>query len=106
MAEIGPNETLYYLSRLVMTSLDQTEEFWKTLGPESRLAPMLEPTSKLTTKTRSGLHSYLLKVMRPLKSTKAFATLLSYTSVLLSLLTYFLLLVMRMDGLLSVCCKH
>ncbi|KAL4078441.1 hypothetical protein V8B97DRAFT_1881842 [Scleroderma yunnanense] len=44
MAEIGPNETLYYLSRLVVTSLDQTEEFWKSLGPESRLAPMLEAT--------------------------------------------------------------
>ncbi|KAI6157744.1 hypothetical protein BKA82DRAFT_130841 [Pisolithus tinctorius] len=42
MAEIGPNDTLSYLSKLVDTSLDQTEEFWKSLGPESRLAPMLK----------------------------------------------------------------
>ncbi|KAI6021384.1 hypothetical protein BKA83DRAFT_4464115 [Pisolithus microcarpus] len=38
MAEIGPNDTLSYLSKLVAMSLDQTEEFWKFLAPESRLA--------------------------------------------------------------------
>ncbi|KAI6046227.1 hypothetical protein EDC04DRAFT_2888377 [Pisolithus marmoratus] len=42
MAEIGPNDTLSYLSKLVATSLDQTEEFWKSLAPESRLASMLK----------------------------------------------------------------
>lgn len=57
MAEIGPNETLHYLSRLVVTSLDQTEEFWKTLGPESKLAPMLEPTGKRTANVKSEYSS-------------------------------------------------
>ncbi|KAI6119856.1 hypothetical protein EDD16DRAFT_1895336 [Pisolithus croceorrhizus] len=42
MAEIGPNDTLSYLSKLVAMSLDQTEEFWKCLAPESRLASMLK----------------------------------------------------------------
>ncbi|KIK27762.1 hypothetical protein PISMIDRAFT_674672 [Pisolithus microcarpus 441] len=42
MAEIGPNDTLSYLSKLVAMSLDQTEEFWKFLAPESRLASMLK----------------------------------------------------------------
>ncbi|KAG8213892.1 hypothetical protein J3R82DRAFT_10637 [Butyriboletus roseoflavus] len=44
MAEIGPNEALFYLSKLVGTSLAETEEFWKDLMPESKLAPMLEVT--------------------------------------------------------------
>lgn len=42
MAEIGPNDTLSYLSKLVAMSLDQTEEFWKFLMPQSRLASMLK----------------------------------------------------------------
>ncbi|KAG6336038.1 hypothetical protein ID866_3054 [Astraeus odoratus] len=45
MAEIVPHDTLQCLSKLVGLSLDQTMEFWKSLGPASRLAPMLEPKS-------------------------------------------------------------
>ncbi|KAH7888738.1 hypothetical protein F5I97DRAFT_2004510, partial [Phlebopus sp. FC_14] len=42
MAEIGPTDTLSYLSKLVGKSLDATEDFWKTLESQSKLAPMLE----------------------------------------------------------------
>ncbi|KAH7927155.1 hypothetical protein BV22DRAFT_1193856 [Leucogyrophana mollusca] len=44
MAEVGPNEALHYLSRLVGASLSETNSFWGTLDSQSKLLPLLELT--------------------------------------------------------------
>ncbi|KAJ8696871.1 E3 ubiquitin-protein ligase tom1 [Pleurotus ostreatus] len=42
LAEVATNETLAYLMKLVKSSLDETKEFWETVGGQSKLLPLLE----------------------------------------------------------------
>ncbi|EIW82911.1 hypothetical protein CONPUDRAFT_151972 [Coniophora puteana RWD-64-598 SS2] len=42
MVEVGPNEALFYFSKLLATSLAETQPFWGSLGPDSKLARWLE----------------------------------------------------------------
>ncbi|KAH7909328.1 hypothetical protein BJ138DRAFT_1181114 [Hygrophoropsis aurantiaca] len=48
MTEVGPNEALHYLSRLVGSSLSDTNSFWGSLEPQSRLLPLLDLTEERT----------------------------------------------------------
>ncbi|KIJ61312.1 hypothetical protein HYDPIDRAFT_31398 [Hydnomerulius pinastri MD-312] len=74
MAEIGPNEALFYLSKLVGTSLAQTEEFWKDMGPESKLAPMLEVSEDKVHETNQHFRSLVVLHIRVTLMADVFST--------------------------------
>lgn len=74
MAEIGPNEALFYLSKLVGTSLVETEEFWKELPPESKLAPMLEATDDQLTTVNQHFRSLVVLHIRVTLMADVFST--------------------------------
>lgn len=42
MADVGPNEALHLLSKLVENSLSDSQSFWATLQSHSKLAPFLD----------------------------------------------------------------
>lgn len=74
MAEIGPNEALFYLSKLVGTSLAGTEEFWKDLPPESKLAAMLEVTDDQLTKVNQHFRNLVTLHIRVTLMADVFST--------------------------------
>lgn len=74
MAEIGPNEALFYLSKLVGTSLAETEEFWKKLSPESKLAQMLEVTDDQLAKVNQHFRSIVTLHIRVTLMADVFST--------------------------------
>ncbi|KAF9447492.1 hypothetical protein P691DRAFT_776106 [Macrolepiota fuliginosa MF-IS2] len=42
LVDFATNETLLYLSKIVCDSLQETQDFWQTLGLSSKLLPLLE----------------------------------------------------------------
>ncbi|KIJ18752.1 hypothetical protein PAXINDRAFT_167299 [Paxillus involutus ATCC 200175] len=74
MAEIGPNEALFYLSKLVGASLAQTEEFWKGIRPESKLAPMLEISEDDVFETNQRFRSLVVLHIRITLMADVFST--------------------------------
>ncbi|KAF9227402.1 hypothetical protein BS17DRAFT_727628 [Gyrodon lividus] len=74
MAEIGPNEALFYLSKLVGASLAQTEEFWKRIRPESKLAPMLDATDDEVFETNQRFRSLVVLHIRVTLMADVFST--------------------------------
>ncbi|KAF8135467.1 hypothetical protein EV363DRAFT_1395968 [Boletus edulis] len=74
MAEIGPNEALFYLSKLVGTSLAETEEFWKELPSESKLAPLLEVTDDQLSKVNQHFRNLVALHIRVTLMADVFST--------------------------------
>ncbi|KAG9316564.1 hypothetical protein JVU11DRAFT_2615 [Chiua virens] len=74
MAEIGPNEALFYLSKLVGTSLAETEEFWKAISPESKLAQMLEVTDDEVSKVNQHFRNLVVLHIRVTLMADVFST--------------------------------
>ncbi|KAF9241543.1 hypothetical protein BU15DRAFT_87134 [Melanogaster broomeanus] len=74
MAEIGPNEALFYLSKLVGTSLAQTEEFWKGIQPASKLVPMLDVTDDEVLETNQRFRSLVVLHIRVTLMADVFST--------------------------------
>jgi E3 ubiquitin-protein ligase HUWE1 len=56
MTDVASNETLLYLQKLVIASLEETKEFWGSVDDKSKLLPLLEITglSKILVGIRSN----------------------------------------------------
>lgn len=44
MTDVASSETLLFLRKLVNLSLEETKEFWETMGDTSKLLPLLDVT--------------------------------------------------------------
>lgn len=74
MTEVATNETLQQLARLVQTSLKETEDYWRTPSPESKLLPLVDVTEDELEATNRKFRSLVTLHIRSTLLSDVFST--------------------------------